>query len=341
MVLKKIGALLSLFIITSTLNAQELSDKANSFLNSLSGDLKEQAHYAFEDEERFNMNFVPKMRKGPTFHDFNTSQKELALNLLRASLSNQGYEKTTEIMELENVLFEFENNDQKMEDGRPYRDPLNYHLCIFGNPSPDSFWGWRFEGHHISLNFTATDKTIVSSTPTFFGSNPGIVKSAAQKGKEVLKKETDLGFALISSMTQEQLQLARFSDSAPAEIITGSDRKVKSLDPKGISYVDLTEAQKETFIELLNEYIDNYESGYASRLKEKLNDKGLENLYFAWAGSLAPGAGHYYRIQGNSLLIEYDNIQNNANHVHTAIRDIDNDYGEDMLNAHYKSDHKN
>ncbi|WP_273566315.1 DUF3500 domain-containing protein [Maribacter halichondriae] len=341
MVIRKIGVSLLLLLVICTSNAQELSDKANSFLNSLSEEQKEQAHYTFEDEERFNMNFVPKMRNGPTFHDFNTTQKELALNLLRASLSAQGYEKTTEIMELENVLFELENNNQKMEDGRPYRDPLNYHFCIFGDPAPDSFWGWRFEGHHISFNFTAANGTIVSSTPTFFGSNPGIVKSTAQKGKEVLKKETDLGFALINSMSEEQLRTALFSDAAPSEIITGNHRKVKAIEPLGIAYDQLSDEQKAMFMQLVNVYIDNYESKYASNLKKKLSDNGLDKLYFAWAGSLAPVAGHYYRIQSTFLLIEYDNIQNNANHVHTAIRDLDNDYAEDTLSAHYKAHHKN
>ena len=320
--------------------AQDLSLKANTFLNSLSDELRAETHFSLSDDERFNMNFVPIDRKGPSFHDFNAKQRQAALDLLKASLSSQGYVKTTEIMSLEKVLYELGDPEQKMSDGRPYRDPLNYHLCIFGAPAPENFWGWRFEGHHISLNFTASEGKLVSSTPTFFGSNPGIVRSTSQKGKEVLKKETDLGFALISSMSEEQLKITRFSDAAPREIITGNKRKVETIEPLGISYSDLSENQKRVFEQLVNLYIDNYESEFASGLKQKLIAEGMEKLHFAWAGSLMAGQGHYYRIQGDFLIIEYDNVQNNANHVHTAVRDLTNDYGEDLLKSHYKKHHK-
>ncbi|MEO6219777.1 MAG: DUF3500 domain-containing protein [Ginsengibacter sp.] len=320
-------------------NAQHLDEKANNFLNTLSPELKSQALFSLTDSERMNMNYVPKERKGPSFHDFNEKQKRAALELLKASLSKQGYQKSTEIMELETILFMMENNTTKKPEGKTYRDPLNYHLCIFGKPSRVDVWGWRFEGHHISLNFTSTNEKIISSTPSFFGSNPAIVPIKEQKGKQVLKLETEIGFQLINSLTTNQLKVAKFSDEAPGEILTGNKRRVENIENNGIAYGSLTEDQKKTFMRLLNVYIDNYDLDFANSLRKKIEKAGFENLHFAWAGSLKQGAGHYYRIYGPVLLIEYDNTQNHANHVHTVVRDLTNDYGEDILREHYKTDH--
>ncbi len=330
----------SIIIITCLqCTAQHLSQKANDFLNALTPELKSQALFSLTDSERMNMNYVPIERKGPTFHDFNEKQKQAALNLLKASLSSQGYEKSREIMDLENILFMMENHTTKKPEGKSYRDPLNYHLCIFGNPSPDDFWGWRFEGHHISLNFTSTNGKIVSSTPSFFGSNPGIVQIDEDKGKEVLKSETDLGFKLINSLTSGQQKVAIISDVAPGDIITGNKRKVENIETNGIQYSSLNADQKKIFMTLLEVYINNYEMNFAKTFMDKIKKAGIDNLYFAWSGALKPGIGNYYRIYGPVLLIEYDNTQNHANHVHSVVRDLTNDYGEDILREHYKTDH--
>ena len=339
MIFKNTALFIFLAITNVQCTAQHLSDKANDFLNTLSAELKSKTLFSLNDSERMNMNYVPIERKGPTFHDFNEKQKHAALDLLKASLSNQGYHKSTEIMQLENVLFMIENNTTKKPEGKTYRDPLNYHLCIFGKPSPNDFWGWRFEGHHISLNFTSTKGKIISSTPSFFGSNPAIVTIDEQKGKEILKSETDLGFKLVNSLTPDQLKVAKFSDVPPGDIITGNKRKVENIETKGIRYTSLTEDQKKTFMALLNVYIDNYDLDFANTFRDKIKKAGIDKLYFAWAGSLKPGTGHYYRIYGPVLLIEYDNTQNHANHVHTVVRDLTNDYGEDILREHYKTDH--
>ena len=341
MTLKNIICTSLLLFLFGMLPAQNLLQKANTFINSLSEEVKSKTLFDLEDSERFNMNYVPIPRKGATFHDFNEVQKIAALDLLRASLSEEGFRKSQEIMELEKVLRIIENNDaDKMPDGRPRRDPLNYHFSIFGTPSMDKLWGWRFEGHHLSLNFTSTHGVIGSSTPTFYGTNPGIVRSTEYKGKEVLKKEAELGFSLINSMTQEQLNTALYSDVAPGDIISLTKRKAEPVEPMGISYSDLSQIQKNTLMKLLDLYIENYESDFASGFRDKIDKAGMENLNFAWSGSLVPGKGHYFRLQGPTLLIEYDNTQNDANHVHTVVRDLTNDYGEDLLKKHYEKDHK-
>ena len=182
-------------VFITNLQAQDLSKHATDFIKTLSNELKSKTLFTLNDTERYNMNFIPIERKGPTFNDFNKKQKNAALKLLKASLSAEGFKKTSEIMELENVLFKLENNKAKMPDGTPIiRDPLNYHFCIFGDPAADTLWGWRFEGHHISLNFSSANSKVVSSTPSFFGSNPGIVDVEGFEKKEVLQEETKAGF---------------------------------------------------------------------------------------------------------------------------------------------------
>jgi hypothetical protein len=324
-------------LLCAPIFGQDLSAKANTFLNSLSPELREAAFFTLADEERFNWFFVPIVRKGPTFNDFNNAQKEAALELLKASLSQQGYTKTREIMELEKVLRLIENDNHTLSDGNPWRDPLNYHFCIFGTPAKDDYWGWRFEGHHISLNFTSGGGGLVSATPTFLGTNPGVVKVELQRGKEVLKQESELGFTLVHSLSPEQLDRAKFSEKAPYEIVTGTERQVSGVEKKGIPYSALNADQKKIFMELLEVYIGNYVFEFSETFRKKIVDAGLENLSFAWAGVLDKSDGHYYRIHGPMLLIEFDNTQNNANHVHTVVRDLSNDFAEDLLREHYAS----
>tara|TARA_R110002167_G_scaffold65757_23_gene186063 strand:- start:250 stop:1266 length:1017 start_codon:yes stop_codon:yes gene_type:complete len=335
---KTILLLLIGFLLFGNLEAQELSDKANVFLHSLSDELRAKALFPLDDAERFNMNYIPIIRKGPTFHDFDDLQKTAALALLRASVSQVGYQKSIQIMELEKVLLTIDRSFA-MPDGTG-RDPLNYHFCVFGTPSPNNAWGWRFEGHHISLNFTSDEGHIVSSTPLFMGSNPGIVNIGEQRGKQVLQKESELGFRLVSSLNADQLKIAKFSDEAPQEILTANHRKAHGIEKLGIPFTRLTDTQKTTFLELLDVYIGNYIFEFSETFRNKINKAGIENLSFAWAGGFKEGVAHYYRIQGPMLLIEFDNTQNNANHVHTAVRDLTNDFAEDVLKEHYEKEHR-
>ena len=194
-------------------------------------------------------------------------------------------------------------------------------------------------GYHISLHFTAQDNRIVASTPTFFGSNPAITEEKGKPAKQALRLETELGFQLVTSLSPEQLAVARFSEESPAKIITGNQRQVTALEPRGIALTELTTGQQEWFLLLLETYVDRYELGFAADLRAKIEAAGIDNLYFAWAGGLQPGQGHYYRIQGPMLLIEYDNTQNDANHVHTVVRDLTNDFAEDILREHYQQKH--
>ena len=325
---------LSLLAIQS--KAQDLTSSANAFLNLLDAEQKINVQYSLNDKERFNWNFVPTQRNGACFRTFTPQQRTAALALLKVSLSEQGYKKANSIMELENILREIEERGSS----DTYRDPLNYYITIFGTPSKEKPWGWRMEGHHLAINFSSVNNEIGSSTPTFWGSNPGIVPRGEEKGKEILKLETDLGFELCNSFTDEQKKKVILSERAYPEIIMGNKLKAQLIEPLGLGYKEMNDSQQKLLVRLLEVYIRNYQLGFSNKLMDKIKKVGLENLSFAWAGGLIPGTGNYYRLQGPSLLIEYDNTQNNANHVHTAVRDLTNDFAEDILREHYLKDHK-
>lgn len=336
--MKPATATLILLTVSFFVHAQknEVFKNTQNFLGTLTPELKSRAQYPFDDAERFNWNFVPIKRNGLTYYDFSDKQRDAATVLLKSSLSDQGYQKAMAIVNLENILIVVE---KQAPDSR-YRDPLNYHFTVFGEPAEGKPWAWRFEGHHVALNFTSIGGEVVSSTPSFFGSNPGIVKEGESKGLEVLKEETKLGFELINALNADQRVTAIFSEKAPAEIISGNKRKAVPLTPDGISFKSLSKEQQALFLKLLDVYVKNYSFGFSKKLMDKIKKAGMENLHFAWAGSLAPGVANYYRIQGPMLLIEYDNTQNNANHVHTTVRDLNDDFAEDILREHYEKEHK-
>lgn len=313
--------------------AQEYTEAAKAFLTSLDETQRKKTVYPYSDKERFNWNFVPTSRNGISFHDLNPEQEKAAMALLKASLSSQGYKKASGIMTLENVLREVEGRSK--DD--TYRDPLKYFFTIFGDPGSTEPWGWRIEGHHLALNFSSVNGELAASTPSFNGANPGIV---AKTGTAILDVEAELGFLLVNSFTPAQLQKARFSEEALPEIVTGNSRAAELLMPRGIFFPDLTEVQKRFLKELLATYINNYQLGFSEKLWKKIERAGYDKMSFAWAGSLKPGAGHYYRIQGPSLIIEYDNTQNNANHPHSVVRDLTNDFANDILREHYQKEHK-
>ena len=314
-----------------------MSAIANKFLETLSEAQKAKTHFSFSDQERYDWHYIPKTRKGISLGELNDEQKKAAFNLLRTALSDTGYNKARAIIELESVLREVEGRSPNDD----YRDPGKYYFSVFGDPASDVIWGWRLEGHHISFNFSTKDNLLISGTPGFLGANPAIVLSGPEKGKEVLKEETKLGFALLHSLDAKQMEKAVINVKAPGEIITGASRKAMIGDTAGILYSELNEAQQKNFLELLGLYINRYTRLFAKDMMNDIENAGLSNLRFAWAGSKQPGPGnpHYYRIQGPTVIIEYDNTQNNANHVHTVVRDLKNDFGGDELLEHYKQGH--
>jgi hypothetical protein len=311
---------------------------ANQFSNSLSQEQRSKALYEFSDDERYNWHFIPKKnRKGILLSELSEKQKELAFALLKSYLSDKGFQQTKEIIQLELVLQQLENRSK--DDW--YRDPGNYSFIFFGQPSDKGAWGWRFEGHHISFNFSTLHNKITSGTPGFMGANPAIVLSGPQKGKQVLKDEAELGFMLLGSFNPQQLTKAVMSNEAPGDIITSASRKAMIEKPQGILYKELNREQQKLFLQLLSVYIHRYTKTFAAEMMQEIEQAGLENLQFTWAGARerAIGKPHYYRIQGPTIIIEFDNTQNNANHVHTVVRDLKHDFGGDELLQHYQKGH--
>ena len=323
-----------IFSCSAQTPATGLVQTANNFLNSLSSKQKEQTVYRFTADERYNWHYFPKSRKGISLNELNTQQKKAAYDLLKLCVSESGYKRISEIIQLENVLNVVEGGNGS------YRDDGKYYFTVFGTPGNHTTWGWRLEGHHLSLNFSSKDNKLVAGTPGFMGANPAVVQSGPKKGLQPLEEETKAGFALLHSLSKEQLDKAVISNRAPGDIITFVNRKAMIENPQGIYYTDLNKQQQVQLMSLVEVYIRRYTKLFADDMLKELKAAGPDKLQFAWAGSQQPGSNHYYRIQGPTIIIEFDNSQNNANHIHSVLRDLKNDFGGDELLEHYVTNHK-
>lgn len=315
--------------------AQLMAGAAEKFVASLTPELSAKAVFDFQSDERTHWEFVPKIRKGVTIKELNDAQKLAAFTLLASGLSPEGLGKATNIMSLDSIL-------KELEAARPgaVRDPELYYVSVFGKPGTKETWSWRFEGHHLSINFTIVDGQIVA-TPEFFGSNPAEVLGGPRKGLRVLAAEEDNGYALLSSLTDEQKKIAIYTDKAPGEIITGNKRNVTALETVGLPASSMTPEQKAKLVDLVMVYVNRHRTEIAGDDFAKIEKGGWDNVRFGWAGSTEKGKLHYYRVQGPTFLLEMDNKEN-GNHVHSVWRDFANDFGGDLLAEHYRqSPHAN
>lgn len=303
---------------------------ATNFLKSLDEQQLEKAQMSFDDNSRDVWHFLPGKfwpRKGILLKDLNQQQKELTYILLRDHLSEAGFKKILSIIDLENVLVE-------MGQDKDFRDPDKYFVAIYGDPAKDKLWAWSFEGHHLSLNFTISDKK-VSMTPRFIGANPATIAVGKRKGERPLAKEEDMGFQLLNSMDSNQRLKTIFNTKSYFEIVTSNATEVGPLRPVGIKYSELKKSQQEHLLELIQVYLSAMPEDIAAKRLEEIEKEKLSEIRFGWAGATTFGKGHYYRIQGQSFLIEFDNTINKANHIHTVWRDFDGDFGKDVIKEHY------
>lgn len=320
--------------------ADAMTAAAKKFLGTLKPEQTAKAHYPdLKADARHAWHFIPTEmvsfgRKGLPMTEMSEDQRKLALALLQTALSDHGYEKATSIMSLEGILRELE------KAGKVDRNPIKYFVSIYGTPDAKGTWAWRFEGHHLSLSFTIVDGKEVAAVPSFMGTNPAEVRAGPKQGLRVLGVEEDLGRELVKSLTAEQRVTAVFDKVAPKDIITGADRQAKRLSPDGIGYGKLNSAQQELLRKVVAEYANRARADVAKPDLAKIAKAGWDKTSFAWAGGLNKGDGHYYRVQGPTFLLEYDNTQNGANHVHAVWRDFTNDFGEDLLKRHYEQAHK-
>jgi hypothetical protein len=327
------GAILLMSAYTRTNSVSVMTQAANHFLASLTPEQRAQATFKFEDDERLNWHFIPKPRKGLPLKDMTPPQKHLAQALLSAGLSQKGYIKAVSIMSLEDVLRILE------KDSGERRNPEGYFFTIFGEPSDRGTWAYRVEGHHVSQNFTVAGGKVVDQ-PSFFGANPAEVKEGPRKGLRVLAAEEDLGRSLVESLDDGQKKVAIVDQTAYKDILTMASRKAAlEGQPSGLAASKLNSSQFELLIKLLDEYASNVPEQLAQARMDQIKKAG-KNMYFAWTGPIGRGEPHYYRVQAPAFLIEYDNTQNGANHIHSVWRDFNGDFGMDMLKEHYQSSHR-
>lgn len=315
-----------------------MAEVADVFLHSLTAEQKARATFEFDDEERINWHFIPRERKGLPMKEMTPQQRLLAHALMNTGLGFRGAAKAVTIMSLEEVLYQIEGADEaKRAAVREKRDPEKYFVSIFGTPDPKGTWGWRIEGHHMSLNFTIKDGQLLRATPSFMGTNPGELRQGPLTGLRVLGKEEDLGRELVKSLDETQFKTALFDVVAPKEMLTEAAKKVDPLKPEGLSDAQLNADQKAKLHVLIDEYLTRLRPEIAEETWAEIEKNGP--VFFAWAGGKERGEPHYYRVQGKTFLIEYDNVQGNANHPHSVLRSFDGDFGRDLLAEHLKEAH--
>jgi len=306
---------------------------AERLLATLDEGQKDKATFSFGSPERLNWHFIPRPRKGLPIKEMKPEQRSLAFGLLESGLATEGNLKATTIMSLEAILRDLEKGSG------PVRDPELYYFSIFGTPSNTDKWGWRVEGHHISLNFTLDGGRVVSATPAFFGANPAEVREGPRKGLRTLADLEDRALRLFQALDEDQKKQALASDTAPKEIRSGelkgetgglSNRPPDDL-PKGIAADNLNKDQHRMLLSLIEAYAQDMTPQVGAAWLSEIIQAGQDQLgkiRFAWSGPADRTKPHAYVVQGPTFLIEFNNTQNNANHIHSLWRSTLNDFGQ-------------
>ncbi|MDQ6609072.1 MAG: DUF3500 domain-containing protein [Bacteroidota bacterium] len=333
---------------------KEIRKSGISFIDSLTVLQKKRTMLNFADTARVKWNNLPvglRARAGVNMGSMSDGQRKLVHRMLSASLSSQGYLKATSIMHLDNLLNMFvdtmhqrkEMNDtlyQFMKDLKFSHQ--NYYIAFFGNPATDIDWGYKLEGHHLSLNFTFHNNQL-SVTPMFVGTDPAEYPILEYAGWRVLSKEEDFGLKLMETLSPQQKQKATMSREVPGDIITAAESGKRLVDYWGIKATELSVIQKEILKSIIREFVFNL--GYEKAISEynKILKAGIENVYFGWIGEYEEKKPHYYILNGPTFLIEFDNNggpRRAANHIHAIWREKGNEFGEDILKKHYETEHQ-
>jgi hypothetical protein len=331
-----VASFLGAATFASQKSAAAMTRAANQFLSALTPQQKTRAMMPFDHEDRLRWHFIPNEmfpRKGLMIKDMNEAQRRLAHDLLRSGLSARGYNKVTAIIELEDILRAIETG------GKMARDKEEYLFSVFGSPAVKGNWGWRVEGHHISLRFTIADGAVsrqLSSSPMFLGANPAEVRDGDKKGLRVLGDEEDAARALVTALSADQQKQAIINAVAPNDIVTMNKNDISPLPDQGVTFASLQPNQQALLTRLIEVYTSNMETDIAAERMAKIKGAGMDRVRFAWAGEIEKGKKHYYMIQGPTFLVEYDNTQNNGNHIHSVWRDFNGDFGRDLLREHLR-----
>jgi hypothetical protein len=310
-----------------------ITETANRFLAALGPDQRAKATFKFDDDERMNWHFIPKERKGLPLREMSPYQRHLASALLASGLSQTGFIKAVTIMSLEDVLKIMENATDER------RNPEKYYFSIFGTPSDTGTWGYRVEGHHLSQNYTIVNGKVLDG-PSFFGSNPAEVRQGPRKGLRTLAAEDDLGLEMMQTLDGAQQKVAIVDPTAYKDILTAASRKAAlSGQASGLSATKMNAKQFDALMAVMETYARNVPGELAQGREDQIKKAG-KSIFFAWSGGINRGDPHYYRVQTTSFLIEFDDTQDAANHIHSVWRDFTGDFGGDLLKEHYQSSHR-
>lgn len=329
-----VGALLT-FGAPAVVRARDpMTEAALAFLESTGPGRHDELIYPFDGDERSDWHYVPRSRIGLSLKDLSQEQRDLAFALLLTALSDQGMRKVEGVIQLEGILGEITGNTW-------FRDPEKYFITFFGDATGPAPWAWRFEGHHLSISVTVVPGSGFSVTPAFFGTNPAEVQPGHRHaGLRVLRQEHEIAFDLISGLNETQRTTAVLQPRTFGDILTGPGREDSLRAPQGLSVARMDGAQRGRMFDLVEAYVRNMRAAVAEKQMRDLRDGSLDGLHFAWAGSTTPGAPHYYRLHGPTIVIEYDNTQSGGNHAHSVWHDPRDGFGRDLLRRHHETDHK-
>ncbi|MFZ2650194.1 MAG: DUF3500 domain-containing protein [Burkholderiaceae bacterium] len=286
----------------------------------------------FKDELRSDWHYTPRSRDGLAWRAMSPAQRDATIALLRSALTEPGLAKVRALMSLEIVLRELETFGLS-------RDPDNYAVAIYGQPAArDAAWGWRIEGHHLSLHFSLEGDRHLATLPQFFGANPAQVPrdvtGGPPKGFRLLAAEEDLARSWLESLTPAQLRAAVFGEQPFGDIVTRNAARVKPMAPVGLPLSDMNAAQQATVLKLVAVFAEHLRADLTQARLARVRAGGLDSIRVAWAGATQRGEPFYFRVQGADFLIEFDN--SGANHIHSVWRDFDGDWGRDVLAEHYR-----
>jgi Protein of unknown function (DUF3500) len=325
-----------------------MTQAAAKFVASLDALRRQAALYAFGDQERFRWNYRPdafEWQGQTVWHDglrlvnMTEAQQQAALELLHTGLSARGAGRVHAIMTLEQHLRDAERTTRFYR--HVVRDPELYSFAVFGEPGGAEPWAWRVGGHHLGLHFTIVDADVVAPTPLFFGANPAEVKHGPAAGLRTLPEEEDRARELVRRMEPDRRGRAIVSATAPGDILTDVYRRAQTEQiPVGLPFAEMSADERDRLVALVHLYVDRAAPEIAAAGWRKIEEAGLERITFAWAGRIEPGEGHYYAVEGPTIVIEYDKTQDGANHIHSVWRDITDDWGEDVLARHYREAHR-
>jgi len=309
----------------------KMVDAAKSFVNSLNAEQKAKATFEYMDGERIFWYYPPMNRHGLALRDMEPAQRESAMAIMASGLTSESYEQAKLIIEHEDVLGPLE----KEQGIKTFvRDTELYYFTIFGEAGGKDPWGWRVEGHHISIHFSVWGDKVIGMTPFFFGANPAEVRKGPKNGLRILGAREDLAFDLMDSLDEKQVAESIICDAAPADIVTFNSSKASLMTYEGLPASKMSGTQKELFMALISEYVNQVHTDLAEQKLAELKKTGLDHLYLGWAGPVSKDSPHYYRIHGGDFVVEFDNRQDGANHIHSVWRDVENDFAADVLRDH-------